>query len=59
MSQIADGSGRFATMLIAAIEEFIHIHNDNPRPFVWTATADEITEKVRRGRAVLQTATQD
>jgi hypothetical protein len=27
--------------------------NDNPRPFIWHKTADEIIAKVRRGRAAL------
>jgi hypothetical protein len=25
--------------LIAAIEEYIAVHNQNPKPFVWTAKA--------------------
>jgi len=34
--------------------------NDDPKPFVWKATADDIIDKVRRGRAALtrQTNTQ-
>ena len=28
-------------------------HNDNPEPFQWTATTDQILEKVRRGRVTL------
>ena len=40
--------------LIAAIEAYLHATNDEPKPFVWTATADEILEKVRRGRVALQ-----
>jgi hypothetical protein len=27
--------------------------NDDPKPFVWRKTAEEIIEKVRRGRAPL------
>ena len=27
--------------------------NDNPRPFVWTKTAEDIIAKVSRGRATL------
>ena len=41
--------------LIAAIEEHIVIHNANPKPFVWTATASDILEKVQRGRRNLHT----
>lgn len=53
--------GSFASVpdLIAAIEEFIRVHNDNPKPFVWTATAEEIIEKVRRGRVALETVNQN
>ena len=49
--------GSFGSLddLIAAIEEYIRVHNDDPKPFMWTATAEEIIEKVRRGRAALQT----
>ncbi len=48
--------GSFASVpdLIAAIEDFIANHNDDPKPFVWTKTAEEIIEKVRRGRVALQ-----
>ncbi len=40
--------------LIAAIEEYLAAHNDDPKPFVWTAEADAILEKVRRGRVALE-----
>ena len=36
--------------LTAAIDEHITAHNANPKPFVWTATASDILEKVVRGR---------
>ena len=39
--------------LIEAIHAYIDEHNDNPEPFVWTAKAEEILEKVRRARTVL------
>ena len=32
--------------LIAAIERFLAAHNDDPKPFVWTASADAILAKV-------------
>jgi transposase len=41
--------------LIAAIEEYLAAHNDDPQPFAWTATTDQILEKVRRGRVTLNT----
>lgn len=40
--------------LITAIEDYLRAHNDDPKPFVWTATADQILAKVRRGRVTLQ-----
>jgi transposase len=40
--------------LIAAIENYLQANNDDPTPFIWTATAEEILEKVRRGRVALQ-----
>jgi transposase len=44
--------------LIAKIEEYLDAHNDNPKPFIWTATADEILAKVARGRVALQAVNQ-
>ena len=35
------------------IMEFINAHNENPKPFVWTKTAEEILEKVGRARDCL------
>lgn len=43
--------------LINAIESYLQANNENPEPFVWTATAEQILEKVRRGRATLNTIT--
>jgi transposase len=39
--------------LIEAIRAYIDEHNENPKPFEWTAKAEDILEKVRRARAVL------
>jgi transposase len=39
--------------LITAIEAYLNANNASPRPFVWTATADAILAKVRRGRVAL------
>ncbi len=35
------------------------VADDDARPFVWTATAEEILEKVRRGRVALTAITSD
>ncbi len=40
--------------LIAAIETYLAAHNNDPRPFIWTATAEDILAKVARGRVALQ-----
>lgn len=39
--------------LKTTIDTWVQTWNENPSPFVWTKTADEIIEKVRRGRAAL------
>ena len=39
--------------LVAAIEDYIAQHNEYPKPFIWTATASDILEKVKRGRFAL------
>ena len=36
-----------------AIETYLAAHNENPQPFQWTATTDQILEKIRRGRVTL------
>ena len=41
--------------LIAAIEGYLDATNAEPQPFTWTASADHILEKVRRGRVTLDT----
>jgi transposase len=48
------GSFNSVPDLITAIEEYLHAHNHDPKPFVWTATAESILEKVRRGRVTLE-----
>jgi transposase len=49
------GSFNSVPDLIGSIEEYLDAHNDDPKPFVWTATAESILQKVRRGRVALQT----
>ena len=39
--------------LIIAIDEYIAHHNDKPKPFIWTAKAADILEKVKRARRAL------
>ena len=40
--------------LIAKIEDYLAAHNNDPKPFVWTATAQDILTKVARVRNALQ-----
>ncbi|MGH3885214.1 MAG: IS630 family transposase [Pseudonocardiaceae bacterium] len=42
--------------LITTIEDYLKVNNDNPKPFVWAATAEQILAKVTRGRVALQQA---
>ena len=43
--------------LIEAIEDYMNAHNNEPRPLIWTASADSILEKVARGRVALNQVT--
>jgi putative transposase len=45
---IRRGTFRSVKALIAKIEQFVNQYNRVSHPFVWTATADSILEKVRR-----------
>jgi transposase len=42
------GVFRSVPELIAAIQEYIAMHNRDPKPFVWTAKANDILQKVIR-----------
>lgn len=46
--QIRRGTHRSTRQLVAAITTYVKHNNENPRPFVWTKTADEILESVAR-----------
>lgn len=49
------GVFRSVPELVAAIEEYIRLTNDDPKPFVWTKKADEILKKVSHCKAVIET----
>jgi transposase len=38
---------------IMAIGDYIDRHNENPKPFIWTAKASDILAKVKRARTSL------
>lgn len=40
--------------LKAAIEEFLRTWNENPKPFVWTATVESIVQKLSRCKQTLE-----
>jgi transposase len=46
--QIKRGSHHTVPALERAIEEFIEVHNENPRAFQWTKSADEILKNLQR-----------
>jgi transposase len=48
MKQIRRGTYRSVAQLKAGIQEFIDAHRDNPKPFVWTKSADEILASIAR-----------
>ena len=41
--------------LISAIEEYIRVNNRQPKPFVWHKKVNQILEKVRHCKAVIET----
>jgi hypothetical protein len=46
--QLRRGVHTSTTRLQADIRAFIQKHNENPKPYRWTKTADEILASVRR-----------
>ena len=46
--RLRNGVFRSVPELTAAIKEYIALHNKNPKPFVWTAKANDILAKVIR-----------
>jgi transposase len=48
--RVRRGSFHSVDELIAAIEDYIRCHNEHPKPFIWTAKASDILEKVTRAR---------
>src|SRR6266581_555103 len=53
--RIRRGSFPSVEILVKAIEEYLDHNNQNPKPFVWTASVDQILEKVSRCKATLET----
>ena len=51
---IRRGVFRSVEDLKAAIAGFLEVWNQDPQPFVWTATVESITEKLSRCRRTLE-----
>jgi hypothetical protein len=52
-NRLRRGVFRSIEELITAINHYIDRHNEKPKPFVWTAKAADILEKVKRARTAL------
>jgi transposase len=46
--RIRRGAFRSVRELETAIRKYIDVHNEDPRPFVWTRTADQILDSIAR-----------
>lgn len=54
--QIRRGVFHSVPELVTAIDTYVASHNRDPKPFIWTAKAADILEKVTRARRVLDKA---
>ena len=54
--RIRNGVFRSVPDLIDAIMAYVDSHNEDPKPFIWTKTAEEILEKTKRARRALDNA---
>ena len=52
-NRLRRGVFRCVEELITAIFDYIDHHNESPKPFIWTAKASDILEKVKRARRSL------
>jgi transposase len=52
-NRLRRGIFRNVEELMTAIGEYADHHNKNPKPFIWTAKASDILEKVKRARSAL------
>lgn len=50
VNRLRRGVFRSTEELTRAIDLYLENHNTNPKPFIWTAKASDILEKVKRGR---------
>ncbi len=52
-NRLLRGAFQDLEQLIMAVGEYIAGHNQSPKPFIWTAKAKDILEKVTRVRTAL------
>jgi transposase len=53
VNRLRRGTFRSVGKLIEAIEQYLAVNNQNPKPFIWTAKAADILAKVARARRKL------
>ena len=53
VNRLRRGVFRDVIELVEAIDAYIAQHNHQPKPFIWTAKAKDILEKVKRARKTL------
>ena len=51
--RIRRGTFRNVPALVAAIEEYLNHHNQNPRVFVWSAPVERILAKIAKCKEAL------
>lgn len=49
-ARLEHGVFRSVPELITAIQQYVSVHNNNPKPFIWTAKAADILQKVIRAK---------
>ena len=57
--RIRRGAFKSVAELKDAIMQYLEKHNANPKPFVWTKSADKILEKVARAKQALESQHQE
>jgi transposase len=53
VNRLRRGVFRDVMELVTAIDDYVDHHNQHPKPFIWTASATDILEKVKRARKTL------
>ena len=52
-NRLRRGVFRDVMELVNAIDQYVDLHNEKPKPFIWTKSANDILEKVKRARTSL------